>query len=109
MLKEMYSSIMTNPASKKLSPAYFLSSSTLSNQGSSPSQDLSDLDDATTQPYQSRADLTLTHGFRHQHVTLYNHADFLTEFGDENELEGAVTKDGTNVMLTMYRNVKFMF
>ncbi|KAJ9110240.1 hypothetical protein QFC19_001643 [Naganishia cerealis] len=54
-------------------------------------------------------DLIGVRGFKHRHVGVYDHADFLTRFGSQDELKGTTTKDGDNVMLSMYKNVKFMF
>ncbi|KAJ9114164.1 hypothetical protein QFC20_001680 [Naganishia adeliensis] len=54
-------------------------------------------------------DLIGVRGFKHRHVGVYDHAEFLTHFGGDEELAGTTTKDGDNVMLSMYKNVKFMF
>lgn len=50
-----------------------------------------------------------THGFKHRNVAVYSHAEFLQGFGDEASISGTTTKDKTNVMLSMYKNAKFMF
>jgi hypothetical protein len=87
MLKEIYSVIMTTPASRRLAPGYFSPHAT-------PTSD---------------ATLTGTSGFKHRHVAVYTHQDFLQSFSDEAAISGTTTKDKTNVMLTMYKNAKFMF
>ena len=91
MLKEIYSVIMTTPASRRLSPGYFSPHSTSGSNS------------------QSQPDLMGTHGFKHRHVAVYSHAEFLQGFGDESSISGTTTKDKTNVMLSMYKNAKFMF
>lgn len=92
MLKEIYSVIMTTPANRRLSPGYFSPHSA-----------------ATGSSAQSQFDLMGTHGFKHRHVAVYSHAEFLQGFGDEASISGTTTKDKTNVMLSMYKNAKFMF
>ncbi|KAJ9098272.1 hypothetical protein QFC21_004601 [Naganishia friedmannii] len=92
MLKEMYSLIMTSPP-RKLSSNFF-----------SPHR-LPESSKASVAP----PDLIGVRGFKHRHVGVYDHADFLTRFGSQDELKGTTTKDGDNVMLSMYKNVKFVF
>ncbi|KAJ9119436.1 hypothetical protein QFC24_005669 [Naganishia onofrii] len=92
MLKEMYSLIMTSPP-RKLSSDFF-----------SPHR-LPESSKTSAAP----PDLIGVRGFKHRHVGVYDHADFLTRFGSRDELKGTTTKDGDNVMLSMYKNVKFMF
>lgn len=88
----MYSLIMTSPP-RKLSSDFF-----------SPHR-LPESSKASAAP----PDLIGVRGFKHRHVGVYDHADFLTRFGSQDELKGTTTKDGDNVMLSMYKNVKFMF
>jgi len=93
MLKEIYSVIMTTPASRRLSPGYFSAQQQPNPSGSS----------------SASSDLMGTSGFKHRHVAVYSHAEFLQGFGDESSISGTTTKDRANVMLSMYKNAKFMF
>ncbi|KAJ9117586.1 hypothetical protein QFC22_004436 [Naganishia vaughanmartiniae] len=93
MLKEMYSLIMTSPP-RKLSSDFF-----------SPHR----LPESSKPLAGTPPDLIGVRGFKHRHVGVYDHAEFLTRFGSQDELKGTTTRDGDNVMLSMYKNVKFMF
>ncbi len=57
----------------------------------------------------SGSDLLGGRGFRQPSVQIYGHAEFLEEFGTEEDLQETRTKDGNNVMLGMYKNAKMMF
>lgn len=93
MLRDMYEVIMTTPANRRLSSSFFSRQPTPGPSTSTPDQ----------------PDLIGSHGFKHRHVELSSHADFLEKWGNNASLSGTTTKDGTNVMLGMYNNAKFMF
>jgi hypothetical protein len=97
MLKEIYSVIMTTPANRRLPPAYF-------SPRQQPQQQQPD-----DPPVSPASDLMGTSGFKHRNVSVYSHAEFLQGFGDEVSITGTTTRDKTNVMLSMYKNAKFLF
>lgn len=103
----MYSLIMTSPP-RKLSADFFSPHRvpTPRSRKTRPSSRLTDAESAMLSP---PPDLIGVRGFKHRHVGVYDHAEFLTHFGGDEELAGTTTKDGDNVMLSMYKNVKFMF
>lgn len=104
-LRDIYSLIM-NSSPRRLPPSFFSSSAEAAAQLPKRARRHQH---SHHEQANSRVDLVGGRGLRQSSGQVYGHAEFLEEFGTEEDLRGTRTRDGNNVMLGMYKNAKVFF